>query len=78
MVHKIISGLAKAALIIEGAARSGTLLTASRAAEQGRQVFAIPGQVTSHLSAAPHFLITRGAIMVTKMEDILDELDFKS
>lgn len=76
--NRIISGLAKAVLVIEGAARSGTLLTASRAAEQGRQVFAVPGQITSHLSAAPHFLIARGAKMVTKMEDILDELDFKS
>lgn len=76
--NRIISGLSKAVLVIEGAARSGTLLTASRAAEQGRQVFAIPGQITSHLSAAPHFLIANGAKMVTKIDDILDEVDFKS
>lgn len=75
--NRIISGLSKAVLIIEGARKSGTLHTASHAAEQGRQVFAIPGQITSPMSEAPHFLIKNGAKMATSTRDILDELDLQ-
>ncbi len=74
--NRIISGLAKGVLVVEGAARSGTLLTASHAAEQGRTVFAVPGQIFSPLSEAPFFLIKSGAKMVTQTNDILEELDF--
>lgn len=75
--NRIISGLSKAVLIVEGAKKSGTLHTASHAAEQGRQVFAVPGQVTSPMSEAPHFLIKNGAKMATSTHDILDELDLQ-
>lgn len=75
--NRIISGLSKAVLIIEGAQKSGTLHTASHAAEQGRQVFAVPGQITSPMSEAPHFLIKTGAKMATSTGDILDELDMQ-
>ena len=72
--NRIISGLSKAVVVIEGELRSGTLLTASRAAEQGRMVFAVPGQINSSLSEAPHFLIENGARLVTRTKDILEEL----
>ncbi|MFC1600477.1 DNA-processing protein DprA [Patescibacteria group bacterium] len=75
--NRIISGLSKAVLVIEGAKKSGTLHTASHAAEQGRQVFAVPGQVTSPMSQAPHYLIKNGAKMATSTEDVLEELDMQ-
>jgi len=73
--NRIISGISKATLVIEGAKKSGTLLTASQAALQGRTVFAVPGDVRSFLSAAPHFLIRNGATLVTSSQDIIDELN---
>ena len=75
--NRIISGLSKAVLVVEGARKSGTLHTASHAAEQGRQVFAVPGPITSPMSEAPHFLIKNGAKMATSTRDILDELDLQ-
>jgi len=75
--NRIISGLSSAVLVIEGANRSGTLLTASSAAEQGRTVFAVPGQITSPMSVAPHFLIANGAKLALSVKDILDELNLQ-
>lgn len=75
--NRIVSGTSRAIIVIEGARKSGTLLSASSAANQGRQVFAVPGQITSQMSAAPHFLIKRGAKMVTNVSDILEELDMQ-
>lgn len=75
--NRIISGLSKAVLVIEGAQKSGTLHTASHAAEQGRQVFAVPGQITNPMSEAPHYLIKNGARLVTGVLDILNELDLQ-
>lgn len=72
--NRIISGLSRAVLVVEGEKKSGTLLTASAAADQGRPLFAIPGEITSSLSGAPHFLIQRGAKLTTSVEDILEEL----
>ena len=73
--NRIVSGLANCVLVIEGAEKSGTLLTASHAAEQGKTVFAVPGQITSPLSGAPLYLLKNGAKMATETKDILDELD---
>jgi len=75
--NRIISGLSKATVVIEGLEKSGTLLTASAAAEQGRSVFAVPGQITSPMSAAPLFLLQNGAKMATKASDILEELNLQ-
>ena len=72
--NRIVSGLSSAVVVIEGAEKSGTLLTASHAAEQGKTVFAVPGQITSLLSKAPHFLLKNGAMVATETKDILDEL----
>lgn len=75
--NRIVSGLSDAVIVVEGAEKSGTLLTATHAAEQGKTVFAIPGQITSPLSAAPLFLLKNGAKMATETKDILDELDMQ-
>jgi DNA processing protein len=75
--NRIISGLSKAVLIVEGAKKSGTLHTASHAAEQGRQVFAVPGPITSVMSEAPNYLIQNGAKLVISTQDILSELDMQ-
>ncbi len=75
--NRIVSGLSKAVIVIEGERKSGTLLTASAAAEQGRTVFAVPGQITSPLSGAPHYLIQNGAKMAICVKDILDELNLQ-
>jgi len=73
--NRIISGISKATLVIEGAEKSGTLLTASQAALQGRTVYAVPGDVRSFLSAAPHFLIRNGAILVRSAKDIVEDFN---
>ena len=74
--NRLISGLSKGILVVEGAKQSGTLVTASHAAGQGRSVFAVPGSIFSTLSEAPFFLIKSGAKMVSTARDILEELNF--
>lgn len=75
--NRIISGLSKAVLVVEGAKKSGTLLTASHAANQGIQVFAVPGPITSPLSGAPLFLLKNGAFLATSPKDIVAEMDLQ-
>lgn len=75
--NRIISGMSLGVVVIEGTEKSGTLLTASHAARQGREVFAVPGPITSPNAAAPNLLIKQGAKVVTNVNDILEELDIK-
>lgn len=70
--NRIVSGLADAVLITEAAARSGTLNTAKHALEQGKQIFVVPGNITSPLSAGCNNLLKQGATPVTCTEDILE------
>src|SRR3989454_2042970 len=71
--NRVISGLALGVMIIEGAERSGSLITARLAYEQGRDVFAVPGNITSAKSFGPNYLIKDGAKLVQTWHDVVEE-----
>jgi DNA processing protein len=71
--NRIISGLTRGVIVVEAPKRSGALITANLAMEQGREVFAVPGNVTSRASAGTNALIMDGAKLVTCVEDVVSE-----
>lgn len=76
--NRIIAGISQGVLVTEGAEDSGSLITANYGLEFKRKVFAVPGPITSQLSAAPLRLIEKGAKLVVSPDDILKEFNFSS
>ena len=72
--NRIIAGLARATIVVEARARSGALITADFALEDGREVLAVPGEITSSLSTGANALLRQGATPVTSPEDVLEAI----
>jgi DNA processing protein len=72
--NRIISGLTLGTVVVEASNRSGALITARLATEQGREVFAVPGEIFSELSMGTHKLINDGAKLISTVDDLLNEL----
>jgi DNA processing protein len=76
--NRIVAGLARAVVVVEGATGSGSMITADHALDLGREVFAVPGPVTSELSTVPLALIREGATLVRGPDDLISDLGLEA
>lgn len=74
--NRLVSGISKGTVVVEGTMKSGALITARYALEQGKDIFALPGNVASLTSQGPNNLIQNGAKLITSTEDILEEYNY--
>ena len=75
MRNRIVSGIARATLVVEADRKSGAMITATQAMEQGRAVYAVPGRVDSPESRGPHYLLKNGAGLAERLDDILGDFE---
>jgi len=75
--NRIISGLCRGIVFVEGRIKSGGMITVRTALDQGRDVFAVPGNIGQYYAEGPNAIIREGAVMITSVDDILDELGLK-
>ncbi len=74
---RLIAGLSRAVIVVEGRMKSGTFYTVKAALDQGKPVFAVPGPINSPASEAPNYLIQNGAKLITNIRDVVDELNLE-
>lgn len=75
--NRIIAGLSRGVVVVEASKKSGSLITVQFGLEEGREIFAIPGQVDSAKSAGAHWLVQQGASLAVSADDILDQLSLQ-
>jgi DNA processing protein len=76
--NRIISGLSRGVIVVEAGERSGTMITVNSALDQGREVFAVPGEVTRSTSFGTNRLLKEGANLVTSVDDVLEVLGIRA
>ncbi len=76
--NRLISGLCRGVVFVEGRVKSGGMITVRTALDQGREVFAVPGNIGQYYAEGPNAIIREGAVMITSVEDILEELGLEA
>jgi len=78
MRNRVVAGMCEAVIVVETGVHGGAMITARFAAEQGRTVFAVPGRIDQASSAGCHQLLRDGAVLLTRVEDVLEELNYRA